>query len=41
MALKDITLRNPSYQKIIFPADSIAIIVVNEIMKDPQNPPSI
>jgi hypothetical protein len=35
----DITLRNPSSEKITFPVDSVAIVGVNEIMKDPQNAP--
>jgi hypothetical protein len=35
----DITLRNPSNEKITFPADSVAIVGINEIMKDPQNAP--
>lgn len=36
----DITLRNPSSEKITFPADSVAIVGVNEIMQDPQDAPS-
>lgn len=35
----DITLRNPSDQKITFPIDSVAIVGVNEIMKDPADAP--
>ena len=35
----DITIRNPSDQKITFPIDSVAIVGVNEIMKDPADAP--
>ncbi|MDX1372037.1 MAG: hypothetical protein R3321_06185, partial [Nitrososphaeraceae archaeon] len=35
----DITLRNPSDQEITFPIDSVAIVGVNEIMKDPADAP--
>jgi hypothetical protein len=35
----DINIRNPSNQKIIFPIDSVAIVGVNEIMKDPADAP--
>jgi len=38
--LIDIALHNPSQQKIIFPAESVAIISVNEIMKDPHTLPT-
>ena len=35
----DITLRNPSNEEISFPANSVAIVGVNEIMQDPGNAP--
>jgi hypothetical protein len=39
--LIDLALHNPSQQKITFPAESVAIVSVNEIMKDPNTlPPS-
>ncbi|HJT84207.1 MAG TPA: hypothetical protein VJ697_06970 [Nitrososphaeraceae archaeon] len=38
--LIDIALHNPSQQKITFPAESVAIVSVNEIMKDPNTLPT-
>jgi hypothetical protein len=38
--LIDIALYNPSQQKITFPAESVAIVSVNEIMKDPSTLPA-
>jgi hypothetical protein len=38
--LIDIALHNPSQQKITFPAESLAIVSVNEIMKDPGKLPA-
>jgi hypothetical protein len=37
--LIDIALHNPSQQKITFPAESVAIVSVNEIMKEPNTLP--
>ena len=37
--LIDIALHNPSQQKITFPAESVAIVSVNELMKDPNTLP--
>jgi hypothetical protein len=38
--LIDIALHNPSQQKITFPEESVAIVSVNEIMKDPSTLPA-
>ena len=38
--LIDIALHNPSEQKITFPLESVAIVSVNEIMKDPNTLPA-
>lgn len=38
--LIDLALHNPSQQKIAFPAESVAIVSVNEIMKDPVTLPA-
>jgi hypothetical protein len=38
--LIDLALHNPSQQKITFPAESVAIVSVNEIMKDPHTLPA-
>jgi hypothetical protein len=38
--LVDIALHNPSEQKITFPLESVAIVSVNEIMKDPNTLPA-
>ncbi len=38
--LIDIALHNPSDQMIIFPAESVAIVSVNEIMVDPNTLPA-
>ena len=38
--LVDIALYNPSEQKITFPLESVAIVSLNEIMKDPNTLPS-
>lgn len=38
--LIDIALHNPSQQKITFPTESVAIVSVNELMKDPNTLPT-
>jgi hypothetical protein len=38
--LIDIALHNPSNQRITFPEESVAIVSVNEIMKDPATLPT-
>ena len=38
--LIDIALHNPSTQRITFPEESVAIVSVNEIMKDPATLPA-
>ena len=38
--ITDLTLHNPSNKEITFPQDSVAIVGINEIMKDPTQAPT-